>query len=41
MRRSSGEKPVLLKKSTKKSQDLQIPLDSAIKLDAIKLAGVN
>lgn len=35
------EKPVLLKKSTKKSQDLQIPLDSAIKLDAIKLAGLN
>lgn len=35
------EKPVLLKKSTKKSQDLQIPLDSAIKLDAMKLAGVN
>jgi hypothetical protein len=35
------EKPLLLKKSTKKSQDLQIPLDSAIKLDAMKLAGVN
>jgi hypothetical protein len=35
------EKPVLLKKSTKKSQDLQIPLDSAIKLDAMKLAGIN
>ena len=35
------EKPVLLKKSTKKSQDLQIPLDSAIKLDAMKLAGLN
>jgi hypothetical protein len=33
------EKPVLLKKSTKKSQDLQIPLDSAIKLDAMKLSG--
>ncbi len=35
------EKPVLLKKATKKSQDLQIPLDSAIKLDATKLAGLN
>lgn len=35
------EKPVLLKKSTKKSLDLQIPLDSAIKLDAMKLAGIN
>jgi hypothetical protein len=35
------EKPILLKKSTKRSQDLQIPLDSAIKLDAMKLAGVN
>jgi len=34
------ETPNLLKKSTKKSQDLQIPLDSAIKLDAMKLAGV-
>jgi hypothetical protein len=34
------EKPVLLKKSTKKSLDLQIPLDSAIKLDAMKLAGL-
>jgi len=32
------EKPVLLKKATKKSQDYQIPLDSAIKLDAMKLA---
>lgn len=35
------EKPVLLKKSTKKSNDLQIPLDSAIKIDAMKLAGIN
>ncbi len=35
------EKPVLLKKATKKSNDLQIPLDSAIKLDAMKLAGLN
>ncbi len=35
------EKPVLLKKATKKSQDFQIPLDSAIKLDAMKLAGLN
>lgn len=34
------ETPNLLKKSTKKSQDLQIPLDSAIKLDAMKLAGI-
>ncbi len=33
------EKPVLLKKATKKALDLQIPLDSAIKLDAMKLAG--
>jgi hypothetical protein len=34
------EKPVLLKKATKSSQDLQIPLDSAIKMDAMKLAGM-
>jgi len=34
------EKPVLLKKATKKSFDLHIPLDSAIKLDAMKLAGI-
>lgn len=34
------EKPLLLKKSTKNSKDLQIPLDSAIKLDAMKLAGI-
>lgn len=34
------EKPVLLKKATKNSQDLQIPLDSAIRLDAMKLAGL-
>jgi hypothetical protein len=34
------EKPVLLKKATKKSLDLQIPLDSAIKLDAMKLGGM-
>jgi hypothetical protein len=33
------ESPVLLKKSTQKSKDLQIPLDSAIRLDAIKMAG--
>lgn len=32
--------PGLLKKSTQKSSDLQIPLDSAIKLDAMKMAGV-
>jgi len=35
------EKPVLLKKATQKSNDFQIPLDSAIKLDAMKLAGLN
>lgn len=34
------ENPTLLKKSTKKSNDLQIPLDSAIKMDARKMAGV-
>ena len=34
------EKSVLLKKATKKSFDLQIPLDSAIKLDAMKLGGI-
>lgn len=34
------EQPVMLKKATKKSFDLQIPLDSAIKLDAMKLAGL-
>ncbi|MES2133618.1 MAG: hypothetical protein V4506_14815 [Bacteroidota bacterium] len=34
------EQPVMLKKATKKSFDLQIPLDSAIKLDAMKLAGI-
>lgn len=34
------EQPVMLKKATKKSVDLQIPLDSAIKLDALKLAGI-
>ena len=33
------ETPGLLKKSTKKSNDLQIPLDSAIKFDAMKLSG--
>lgn len=32
--------PGLLKKSTQKAADLQIPLDSAIKQDAMKLAGV-
>jgi len=35
------EIPGLLKKSTKKSTDLQIPLDSAIKLDAMKMAGLD
>ena len=34
------ETPILLKKSTKKSLDLQIPLDSAITLDAMKLSGI-
>ena len=32
--------PLLLKKATAKSNELQIPLDSAIKLDAMKMAGV-
>lgn len=31
--------PLLLKKATQKSNELQIPLDSAIKLDAIKMSG--
>jgi len=34
------ELPGLLKKSTKKSTDLEIPLDSAIRLDAMKMAGL-
>lgn len=34
------ETPVLLKKSTRRSEDQQIPLDSAIKLDAMKMAGI-
>lgn len=34
------EAPVLLKKATQKSSDLQIPLDSAIKLDAMKMCGL-
>lgn len=33
------ETPALLKKSTQKSNDFRIPLDSAIKLDAMKMAG--
>ena len=33
--------PLLLKKATTKSNELQIPLDSAIKLDAMKMAGVS
>ena len=33
------EAPLLLKKATTKSNDLQIPLDSAIRLDAMKMAG--
>jgi hypothetical protein len=32
--------PLQLKKSTQNSRDLQIPLDSAIKLDAMKMAGM-
>lgn len=32
--------PALLKKATQKSNELQIPLDSAIKLDAMKMSGV-
>lgn len=32
--------PGLLKKATQKSSELQIPLDSAIKLDAMKMAGM-
>lgn len=34
------ELPALLKKATQKSKDLQIPLDSAIKLDAMKMSGI-
>ncbi|MFO0434166.1 MAG: hypothetical protein ACK5ZT_02890, partial [Sphingobacteriaceae bacterium] len=34
------ETPLLLKKSTQKSNDLQIPLDSAIRSDAMKMAGM-
>lgn len=34
------ETPVLLKKSTASSNNLQITLDSAIKLDAMKMAGI-
>lgn len=34
------EKPLLLKKATQRSKDLQIPLDSAIRLDAMKMAGI-
>jgi len=34
------EIPGLLKKATQKSKNLQIPLDSAIKLDAMKMAGL-
>lgn len=34
------ENPALLKKATLKSNDLQIPLDSAIRLDAMKMAGL-
>jgi hypothetical protein len=35
------ESPLLLKKSTQKSRDLTISLDSAIKYDAIKMAGLS
>lgn len=34
------EAPLLLKKSTQKSKDLQISLDSAIRADAMKMAGL-
>ena len=34
------EKPLLLKKATQKSKDYSIPLDSAIRLDAMKMAGM-
>jgi hypothetical protein len=34
------EAPILLKKSTQKSRDLQISLDSAIRIDAMKMAGL-
>lgn len=34
------EAPLLLKKSTQKSKDLQVSLDSAIKLDAMRMAGL-
>jgi hypothetical protein len=34
------ETPALLKKSTIKSTDLQIPLDSAIRMDAMRMAGL-
>jgi len=33
--------PALLKKSTQKSHDFSIPLDSAIRLDAMKMAGLS
>lgn len=38
--RQIREAPLLLKKATKKSNELQIPLDSAIKLDAMMMAGL-
>ncbi len=34
------EKPLLLKKATQRSKDFEIPLDSAIRLDAMKMAGM-
>jgi hypothetical protein len=34
------ESPILLKQSTKLSDDLQVPLDSAIRLDAMRRAGL-
>lgn len=34
------EKPVMLKKATKRSEDYQISLDSAIRYDAMKLGGL-
>lgn len=34
------ESPALLKKSTRRSEDLQLPLDSVIRMDAMKMAGM-
>lgn len=34
------EAPLLLKKATRRAEEQQIPLDSAIKIDAMKMAGI-